>query len=178
MGKREEGGRGGEKGKGGGKRVWRTVILPLRSVGGVAADVEDAAFDGYVGWEVGVGAWRGARRCGPLVSLRCLRDLAQRNVTPRHDEYRLHDAEPRGLKSHRKAGSLPSHLDKCWTLMGSFFGGLRWTGVLGSKFLGSGTCPEDIVVVGKGWGVRGGWWWGSLACEDGKTLCLVLAGRW
>lgn len=108
-------------------------------------------------------------RCGPLVSLRCLRDLAQRSVMRRHVEHRLHDAEPRGLKSHRKAGSLPSHLDKCWTLMGSFFGGLRWTGVLGSKFLGSGTCPEAIVVVGKGWGVRGGWWWGSLASEeDGK----------
>lgn len=54
-----EEGKGSKKGKGRGKGVWRTVVLPLRSVGGVAADVEDAAFDGYVGWEVGVGAWSG-----------------------------------------------------------------------------------------------------------------------
>ncbi len=33
------------------------MVLPLRSVGRVAADVEDSAFDGYVCWEVGVGAW-------------------------------------------------------------------------------------------------------------------------
>lgn len=39
--------------------------------------------------------------------------------------------------------------------MMSFLGGSRWTGFLGSKFLGSGTWPEDIVAVVR-WGIDGG----------------------
>lgn len=42
---------------------------------------------------------------------------------------------------------LPSHLDSSSTLMGSYLGGSNWTGTLGSKRLGSGSCSTILKTV-------------------------------
>ena len=41
----------------------------------------------------------------------------------------------------------PSHLDSSSTVMGSYFGGSSWTGILGEKRFGSGSCSTIVTIV-------------------------------
>lgn len=94
-----------------------TVVLSRRTIRVVPADVEYDALDGDQGWAAGVRA--------------CDRSLLVFVVRSREAVV---------------VGVVPSHLLSSSAVIGSSLGGSSWTGTLGEKRLGSGSCSTIVEL--------------------------------